>query len=133
MYPPAHLEELWQGLRPVLDEELQRLPAPYRVAVVLCYLGGRTASAAALLLGCPTRVARERLGRGRRLLRVRLARRGVVLGGEALTRLLARRGGADVPRGLVRATIRAGLLASHPAKPQAKSGAAINSHSATAW
>jgi len=41
-------ELVWKDLRPVLDEEVQRLPAKYRVPVVLCYLEGKTFEQAAL-------------------------------------------------------------------------------------
>src|SRR4051794_21714745 len=40
-------------LRPVLDEELNRLPEKFRVAVVLCDLEGRTRREAARQLGIP--------------------------------------------------------------------------------
>lgn len=80
-------------LRSVLDEELARLPGPYRDALVLCYLEGLTHEEAAARLACPVGTVRSRLSRGRDLLRSRLTRRGyapaVALIGPAAFRPLA--------------------------------------------
>src|SRR5262245_46826017 len=38
---PAPAEQAWEEVLPLLDEELSRLPAPYREAVVLCDLEGK--------------------------------------------------------------------------------------------
>jgi RNA polymerase sigma factor (sigma-70 family) len=43
----------WQALRAVLDQELERLPNPYRAAIVLCDLEGRSRKEAARHLGWP--------------------------------------------------------------------------------
>src|SRR5207253_5091944 len=46
-------EIIWKDLRPVLDEEVQRLPDKYRIPVVRCYLEGNTFQEAAQQLGWP--------------------------------------------------------------------------------
>jgi RNA polymerase sigma factor (sigma-70 family) len=43
----------WQEVRPILDEEVSRLPEKYRQAFVLCCLECRTNQQAAAQLGCP--------------------------------------------------------------------------------
>jgi RNA polymerase sigma factor (sigma-70 family) len=67
----------WRDLRPVLDEEVNRLPAKYRAPFILCYLEGRTNEDAARQLGCPKGTVLSRLARARQRLRARLTRRGV--------------------------------------------------------
>jgi RNA polymerase sigma factor (sigma-70 family) len=61
----------------IVHEELARLPAAGRTAVVLCDLEGRTQQEASRLLRCSDRTLRRRLERTRRLLRLRLVRRGL--------------------------------------------------------
>lgn len=63
----------------LLLEELRALPRRYQEPIVLCYLEGRTRSAAADTLDVTTATIKGRLARGRRMLRSRLARRGVAL------------------------------------------------------
>src|SRR5262245_28043277 len=62
-----------------IDEELGRLPERCRAPLVLCYLQGQTQDEAARQLGWSKATLRRRLGRGRELLRLRLARRGLSL------------------------------------------------------
>jgi RNA polymerase sigma factor (sigma-70 family) len=82
--PGAGLDDL----KPLLDEEISRLPAKYRELVVLCYLQGKTNSEAARQLGCPEGTVFGRLARARSMLQARLVRRGVTLSMLALIELL---------------------------------------------
>jgi RNA polymerase sigma factor (sigma-70 family) len=78
-------EWIWRELRPVLDEEVNRLPEKYRLAFVLCYLQGRTNEQAAVQLGCPLGTVLSRLARARDRLRGRLKRRALALSVGALS------------------------------------------------
>ena len=52
---------LWRNLRPILDQEIGRLPERYRVAFLLCALQGKTNTEAASELGCPVGTILSRL------------------------------------------------------------------------
>jgi RNA polymerase sigma factor (sigma-70 family) len=110
----------WEELRPVLDEELNQLPAKYRVVLVLCYLEGKTHQEAARQLGWPSGSLSRRMNRARELLRRRLTRRGIALSSVLLFGLLSREAvAASVSSTLVATTARAavyfgaGRLAAH--------------------
>jgi RNA polymerase sigma factor (sigma-70 family) len=103
-------EAVWRDLRPVLDEELSRLPDKYRTAVVLCDLEGRTHEEAAQSLGCPRETVTTRLTRARARLRGRLLQRGLTLSGGLLAAVLAEQAApAAVPAGLEDLTRQAAL------------------------
>jgi RNA polymerase sigma factor (sigma-70 family) len=98
------------GLSQVLDQELSRLPAKYRVPLVMCYLRGQTHDQAAAELSWPVGTVRSRMARGRELLRRRLTRRGVlspatIIG--AAPALPAQLLSEVVPQSLVAATVEA--------------------------
>jgi RNA polymerase sigma factor (sigma-70 family) len=113
---PDDTEAGWSDLRPVLDEEISRLPERYRLAVVLCYLEGRTNQEAAAHLGCAEGTVASRLARARERLRARLMRRGLALGAAALGVVLTTEAApAAVPPALVESTIRAGLVSAKAA------------------
>jgi RNA polymerase sigma factor (sigma-70 family) len=101
----------WADLRPVLDEEVSRLPARYRAPFVLCYLDGKTNEEAARLLGCPKGTVLSRLAWARRRLRARLTRRGVTLSATLFAAAFAPgETQAAVPQALMSSTVRAALL-----------------------
>jgi RNA polymerase sigma factor (sigma-70 family) len=71
------VEEAWEELRPLLHEEMDKLPAKYRTALLLYYWEGKTQAEVARQLGCPLGTIQSRLGRGRKLLQERLTQRGL--------------------------------------------------------
>ena len=74
-----HQDAAWNELRPVLHDEVRRLPDKYRIPVILSYLEGKTNEEVADLLHWPIGTVKGRLSRARALLRSRLTRRGMVL------------------------------------------------------
>ncbi len=98
--------EVWRDLRPLLDQELNRLPDKLRVAVVLCDLEGRTRKEVARQLGIPEGTLSGRLTTARRLLAERLTRRGLTLSGTALAAVLTQgTASAGVPASLLAAMV----------------------------
>jgi RNA polymerase sigma factor (sigma-70 family) len=107
---PEPTDADWRDLRPVLDDEIARLPEKYRAPFVLCYLQGRTNEEAAAQLGCPKGTILSRLARGREWLRTRLARRGLALTAPALALTLSQNAAtASVPAALVLPTVGAAV------------------------
>jgi RNA polymerase sigma factor (sigma-70 family) len=79
----------WIELKPVLHEEVNRLPEKYRVPVILCYLEGKTNEEVAQLLHWPVGTVKGRLSRARDILRSRLTRRGLALSAALLVTSLS--------------------------------------------
>jgi RNA polymerase sigma factor (sigma-70 family) len=93
-----------------LHAEIDRLPGPYRLAVVLCYFEGLSLSEAAARLRCPAGTVHSRLDRAREKLRHGLLRRGFALSTAAIAATLATRSAeASVPPLLCDATTRAAI------------------------
>ena len=82
--PDCRGDPLWNDLRPVLDQEINRLPEKYLKPFVLCYLQNKTNAAAAMDLNCPEGTVVTRLARARARLRQRLSQRGITLSIGAL-------------------------------------------------
>jgi RNA polymerase sigma factor (sigma-70 family) len=103
-WPAREVEADWRDVRPVLDEELARLPDKLRAAVVLCELEGVPRPEAAARLGVPEGTLSSRLARGKEALRRRLLKRGIALSAVGVGLVLANAAKAAVPPGLAEAT-----------------------------
>src|SRR5262249_17197193 len=89
-------------------EEVSRLPERYRAPLVLCYLEGATQEAAAVQLSLAKGTLRERLERGRTLLRTRLLHRGLGPSAFLVTAAWsAAKASASVPMAVVVSTVKA--------------------------
>ncbi len=75
----------------ILHCEIDRLPRPFRLPIVLCYFEGLTLDEAAHRLRCPAGTVRSRLARACAKLRRGLTRRGVALSGAGLAAALSSR------------------------------------------
>ena len=97
----------------IVDEEIARLPAKYRAAVILCDLEGLSHQEVARRLGCPVGTIESRLSRGRERLRIRLTRRGLASWASAIGGVLpAGLAPVSVPRKLVGGVLQAAFSTS---------------------
>ncbi len=110
MVEPAEPAVLAREQAEILHREIDRLPGPFRLPVVLCYLEGLTLEEAARRLKCPAGTVRSRLARACDKLRRSLKRRGVALSGAGLTAALSSRSaGASVTPSLCDITTKAAM------------------------
>jgi RNA polymerase sigma factor (sigma-70 family) len=93
--PDANDDPSWRDLRPVLDDELRRLPERYRRPIVLFYLEGKSAEEVAAALGRPRGTVLSQLARAREQLRIRLSRRNLALSVGVLASLLEATASSD--------------------------------------
>jgi RNA polymerase sigma factor (sigma-70 family) len=124
--PDVAIEKCRDDWTALLDEELTRLPAKYRVVLVLCDLEGRTRKAVAQQFGCPESSISSRLSRGRAMLARRLAKRGLVVSGEALAVTLSQNvASASLAPSLVSCTVKAAVAAGQTAATSTKVAAIV--------
>jgi RNA polymerase sigma factor (sigma-70 family) len=93
-----------------LDEELNQLPEKYRNVLVMSYFAEQTNQEIADQLNESKGAVDGRIRDARRLLRVRLARRGVEVGVLAIAAGMTQAAAATVPPALIQTTIRFGSL-----------------------
>lgn len=97
----------------ILDEEIQRLPASFRTAFVLCVLEGKNGPQAAKELGVKEGTVSSRLTRARQRLQHQLTRRGISLTAvPALVAIAENATAMSVSAALAHSTVRSGCLLS---------------------
>jgi RNA polymerase sigma factor (sigma-70 family) len=113
VHPEHENDAAWNELRPVLHDEVNRLPEKYRLPVILSYLEGKSNEEVARLLDWPVGTVKGRLSRARDLLRSRLTRRGMVLSAAFLCTALSRGElfAETVPTSLIDHTLQAAMRA----------------------
>src|SRR3954471_5205389 len=104
----APSQDARDDLSTLLDRELGRLPARYRIPIILCDLEGKGHKEAAIQLGWPVGTLSGRLSRARAMLGRRLNRGGMAFTGmSAAAAFSGDAARAGVPASLASATARA--------------------------
>jgi cytochrome c peroxidase len=106
--PASQPDDLaWREVQQLLHEELTGLAKRYRDPLVACYLEGKTQEEAAAQLGVAVSTLKERMERGRSLLRARLVRRGLGPAAILAAATWPAAASASVPGTLASSTIQA--------------------------
>jgi hypothetical protein len=115
VHPEHENDAAWNELRPVLHDEVNRLPEKYRLPVILSYLEGKSNEEVARVLNWPVGTVKGRLSRARDLLRSRLTRRGLVLSAAFLCTALSRGElfAESVPESLIDRTLSSAMRVRH--------------------
>lgn len=109
--PEAPPQDHGHELKPLLDQELSRLPQRYRLPILLCALEGKSIREASQHLGWPQGTVAGRLARGKKMLAQRFARRGLVFSGGSVAVVLSQfRASAGVATSLRISTVKAATL-----------------------
>jgi RNA polymerase sigma factor (sigma-70 family) len=121
-------------VRPLIQEEIHRLPEKYRAPVLLRYFEDRSYEEVAELLGWPVGTVKGRLSRARDLLRERLKRRGVALSAAFLLFALKTEPApaTTIETELMEEALQAGLRARRPPAAVAKAEATPSARMGTA-
>lgn len=98
-----------EDLKPVISEELSKLPSKYRMPLILHYFGGMSHTELARELNCKPATLAVRLHRGRQMLGEGLKGRGVVLG-SAFPLLIAETIKGLVASGFIHSILKAGAM-----------------------
>lgn len=117
MPKPESNAELWSELRPVLDQELSKLPDRYRFVLVASDLEGKTRAEVADLLGVPEGTVASRLSRARAMLAKRLQKHRLIVSPTLLASLLAKEAApAVLPESLVASVSRSAMTSKTPSR-----------------
>ncbi len=117
-------ETAWAGIAPVIDAELERLPAADREALVLRFFENRPLRDVGTALGTTEEAARKRVTRALEKLRARFVRQGITTpGAAALAVLISGHSTQAAGQDLIAAATKAGLSAQASAVPGITVGA----------
>jgi RNA polymerase sigma factor (sigma-70 family) len=116
--PCSKEQELWDNIRPLLDQEMGHLPAKYRVLIILCDLEGMTLKEVARQFDLPQGTVASRLATARTMLVKRLTRQGLGVSAGILPTMLAQNAAsACVPVEIIPASLHAARVFSSGSSP----------------